>query len=234
MPRTLIVGDVHACSAELEELLDRAAVVDGDRVLFVGDLVSRGPDPRRTLQLFRACRGASVMGNHEARLLEILRARGRGENPAAPSSIARLLDELDDRDFAEIEKFPLYRDAPEHDLRVLHAGVVPGTPIERQDPWVLMNLRSITPDGTPSKERDGVPWARLYTDGPHVVFGHDARGGLQLFPRATGLDTGCVYGGALSAMLLDSGCTPPPVADRRSVLVTVPARRAYCELSREG
>src|SRR6185503_18030970 len=75
MRHTLIIGDIHACAAELEELLSRAAVTEDDQVLCVGDLVSRGPDARGVLRLLRTCRARSVMGNHDARLLEARRAR---------------------------------------------------------------------------------------------------------------------------------------------------------------
>jgi hypothetical protein len=99
---------------------------------------------------------------------------------------------------------------------VLHAGAVPGVPLERQEREHLTTLRSIKDDGTPTKRLKGRPWAALWTGPERIVFGHDALRGLQQHPLATGLDTGCVYGGMLTALVLP---------ERR--LVQVPARRAY-------
>lgn len=63
----------------------------------------------------------------------------------------------------------------------------------------------------------GAPWGALWTGPDHVIFGHDSRRRLQLHPFATGIDTGCVFGGNLTALLL-------PSWNR----VTVAAGRAYC------
>jgi hypothetical protein len=87
MGRTLIVGDVHGCAGELGSLLEALAPGADDQVLFVGDLVARGPDSRGVLALYRAVRGRSVLGNHEARLIEARRARIAG--PGSPPLITR-------------------------------------------------------------------------------------------------------------------------------------------------
>jgi hypothetical protein len=234
MTRTVIVGDVHGCAVELEELFDRVALTESDQVFFVGDLVSRGPQGRRVLELVRRCRGRSVRGNHETRLLEVRHARKRGKKIDAPKSVAGVIDELDENDWALIEALPFHLDVTEHDVRIVHAGVVPGTSIEEQDPWVLTNIRTVRNGGKPSSERDGTPWAELYDGPPHVVFGHDARGGLQVHRAATGLDTGCVYGGALTALALPERSPVPPADDRRDALISIKAREAYCEFRGEG
>ena len=67
---------------------------------------------------------------------------------------------------------------------------------------LMLTIRSIKADGTPSKRVDGEPWASLWPGPELVVFGHDAVRGLQMYEHAVGLDTGCVYGGRLSGYLL--------------------------------
>ena len=70
MGRTVIVGDVHGCAAELRGLLDRVAFASGDRLVFVGDLVARGPDSRGVLDIARTTGALIVRGNHEQKLLD--------------------------------------------------------------------------------------------------------------------------------------------------------------------
>src|SRR5450755_2952250 len=85
--RTILVGDVHGCSWELETLLDRITFGSGDRLVFVGDLVARGPDSLGVLDVARRTGAIIVRGNHEQKLLEWRRARLawiRGEAAAKP------------------------------------------------------------------------------------------------------------------------------------------------------
>mmetsp|Transcript_21469 Transcript_21469/g.63366 ORF Transcript_21469/g.63366 Transcript_21469/m.63366 type:complete len:163 (+) Transcript_21469:447-935(+) len=106
---------------------------------------------------------------------------------------------------------------------VVHAGVVPGVPLVRQRPENLLKMRNILRRpgmALAAIERDvdgSSAWASAY-DGSmgHIVFGHDAKRGLQREAHATGLDTGCCYGKELSALVLP----------QREV-VSVPARRVY-------
>ncbi|MCC6901617.1 MAG: metallophosphoesterase [Polyangiaceae bacterium] len=226
MARTIVIGDVHGCRPELEELLDRLALARDDALCFVGDLVARGPDSPGVLDLVAQLGAALVVGNHEWRLL----AARRGEPVRLGPSHRALIDSLDDRHWATIEAMRAWVDVPSHPLRVVHAGVVPGVAIDAQDPWALSHLRTLRDDGTPSDKRDFTLWGARYREAPHVVFGHNAVDGLQLHPCATGIDTGCVYGGQLTALVLAAGEPVPPPSERGDVLVSVRARRAYVEL----
>jgi hypothetical protein len=232
MARTLFIGDVHSCADELEELCDRAALVNGDRVIFTGDLVSRGPKPHQVLKLFRKLGARAAIANHEQRLLDAHRARARGEKgPRLGGSHQALMNELSPEDWQLLAELPLFVQVPEHGVVVAHAGIDPSLPFAAQDPWVVTHVRSLDADGKPS-EKWGAPWGASYAGPEHIVFGHNARKRPQLHPYATGLDTGCVYGGRLTGMLLAQGSAPPNVAERAQTLVSVASRAEYADYGR--
>jgi hypothetical protein len=230
--RTLFIGDVHSCADELADLIDRFALVSGDRVYFTGDLLSRGPKPHEVLKLYRELGGQAPVGNHEQRLLDAHQARARGEKgPRLSPSHQAIVDELTADDWELLAGMPLLVEVPEHSVLIAHAGVDPKLPLSQQDPWVVTHIRSIDAAGKPS-EKWGPLWAMAYQGPPHIVFGHNAKKTPQLHPHATGLDTGCVYGGRLTGMILPEGTEPPPVADRGDCLISVRARREYSEYGR--
>jgi hypothetical protein len=231
--RTIIVGDVHGCRSELEALLDRIAFTSGDRLVFVGDLVARGPDSLGVLDIVRRTGAIVVRGNHEQKLLDWRGARTawmHGEAAAKPPigrmhrDIARSLRPVD---WSLLETTPVFFDLPEHGARIVHAGIVPGLAIEAQSPETLMRIRTVRLPGG-RRGKDNVLWGAAYEGPPQVVFGHNAAPGLQLHPWATGLDTGCVYGGRLTAMVLAvRQRIPRGIAARRALLVSEPAQRVW-------
>ena len=232
MPRTLFIGDVHSCADELSDLLDRAALVSGDRVLLTGDLLSRGPKPHEVMKLYRQLGARAPVGNHEQRLLDARRAKARGEKgPKLSASHQTIVDELSPEDWQLLDAMPLFVDVPEHGTVIAHAGIDPRLPLDQQDPWIVTHVRSVDESGKPS-EKWGTPWGQSYAGPLHIVFGHNAQKRPQLHPFATGLDTGCVYGGRLTGMILAQGERPPPVADREDCLISVPARAEYAEYGR--
>jgi bis(5'-nucleosyl)-tetraphosphatase (symmetrical) len=111
---------------------------------------------------------------------------------------------------------------------IVHAGFVPGVDLEHQTIQDMITLRNVAPVGqdgkyvsefdraNPSKE-PAVPWASTWRGPGYVIFGHDARRGLQSHSHATGLDSGCCYGKELTGICLPS---------RR--IVQVKARQVYC------
>jgi hypothetical protein len=235
--RTVIVGDVHGCLDELLALVEKCGGAAAARFVLVGDLVAKGPDSQGVVQWTRESGAAAVLGNHDAHVLRS-RAADDGARPK-PHHVA-VAETLTPADWRHLESLPLWlavdarcglapdetrslapafddARAPSH--LVVHGGLAPGVPLAEQERATLLNLRSVTADGAPSKRLDGAPWASLWTGPPHVVFGHDAVRGLQRHAWATGLDTGCVYGRELTALVLPTG-----------ELVSVPARRAYAPM----
>ncbi len=211
--RTIIVGDLHGCLEELRALLGELRfTAEADRLVSVGDLVGKGPDGAGVVRFFREHGHEAVRGNHDEKLLAW--RRGESTKPLGPTH-QRDAARMSEEDWRWLEARPLYLVLPE--AIVVHAGLVPGVPLDRQRPDDLINLRSIRPDGSASKRvDDGEPWAKLWPGPELVVFGHDAMRGLQRWPHAIGLDTGCVYGGRLSALVLPE-----------RTLVSVPAMRAH-------
>jgi hypothetical protein len=91
----------------------------------------------------------------------------------------------------------------DHNIIVVHAGLNPKLEIVNQDHIHMTHMRNIDDAGMPAElETVGVPWASLWKGPQKVIFGHDAKRGVQMYPFAIGLDTGCCYGSELTAVVL--------------------------------
>ncbi|KAI9879620.1 MAG: hypothetical protein M1830_007980 [Pleopsidium flavum] len=98
---------------------------------------------------------------------------------------------------------------------VVHAGLLPGLKLEGQDPVAVMNMRTVDLEThVPSERRDGTAWTKLWNKYQSklpnhlrstVIYGHDSKLGLQLKKHSKGLDTGCVRGGKLTALIIEDG-----------------------------
>lgn len=180
-----VVGDIHGCRDELETLLDRLAVTDDDLVLFVGDLVRKGPDNAGVVELVRAHDNfRSVRGNNEEKVL-------RGE---------KTLDDLTDDHLDYLASLPVALYWGEG--LVVHGGVDPRKPLAEHSVDDLQNARSLKPGGSYG---DTPYWFHAYEGERTVFFGHSVLEEPILRENAVGLDTGCVYGESLTAYHLETG-----------------------------
>jgi predicted phosphodiesterase len=223
MQRTIFIGDVHGCLYELEQLLESCAYARGDRVVLAGDLVAKGPDSLGVLRLAQELDALAVRGNHDH---AVLRWRDAASDTAIPERAThhfQVARQLDAEAWRVLASFPLFLRLPEQQVIVVHGGLVPGIALEQQEHELLMNMRTLRPDGTGSRRPDdGVLWGSRWAGPELVIFGHHAMAGLQRHPKAIGLDTGCVYGGRLSAYVLPD--------DR---LFSVPSRSVYANADTE-
>ena len=223
-PRVIAIGDVHGCIDELQALLRRCDYRPGDLIVFLGDLVSKGPDSASVVQMARELGAIGVRGNHDFEVIRWHQAIKSGaEPPVIGSEHYQIASKLSTADMRWMYSLPWYISSKELNALFVHAGFVSGIRLGKQNPRLMMNMRSILPDGTvTSKFFNNWPWARLW-DGPHtVLFGHDADRGLQQYEHAIGLDTGCVYGGRLTACILP---------EKR--LVSVSAKKEYFQYRRK-
>lgn len=216
MARTIIIGDVHGCYRELLALFDKLSVTSDDRIVSVGDLVVKGNRNREVLELFMGeARFSSVIGNHDRALLRH-HLEGRRLSAEQEQCWRELAPDIE-RYIGYIANLKPYIELGTH--AVVHAGVRPGIALSEQTLEDLTVLRTLGADRPSS--RDGIPWYDVYDGETHIVFGHWAGAKPRRARRALGLDTGCVYGGRLTAYVIES-----------DKLVSVPARKAYSDFGR--
>jgi len=265
MMKTYVIGDLQGCAHEAGLLLERIAAdahaIEEARILFVGDLINRGPESLTALRRMKALSEAShgrveaLLGNHDLHLLAV----AAGVQQASRSDTLDEILAAPDRDelMAWLRRRPLAMFVDAHLL--VHAGVPPQWNAEqtmqlaaeveevlRGDGWVdflarmygnqpdrwddslegidrlrcivnaLTRMRLCCPDGRMDflhKESDKgpegsslLPWFDVpgrRTADVTVVFGHWSALGLVLRPNLVGLDSGCVWGGKLTAVCLD-------------------------------
>ena len=172
-----VIGDVHGCPDSLERLLSTLEFGSNDLAVFVGDLVRKGPDSKAVLERVRESpQLRTVRGNNEQKLLD-------GETD---------LPDLDDDDYRYLESLPAALSWD--DVLVVHGGVDPTRPLPAHSNDDLLTMRSPTGDGY-----DGPFWFDEYAGPPRVFFGHTVLADPLECEWAVGLDTGCVYGGRLTA-----------------------------------
>lgn len=200
--RLIAIGDIHGCADEFEELLDKLDLRDDDRVVLLGDLINRGPDSARVIQLARKRVTVSLLGNHELRLINYRKTDD-------PSHLKKYdyatLEQINGKCWDYLEAMPLTYEDPEHDIVLVHGGFLPDQPWKRQPARVVTRIQVVDKDGEPRKrsEAPGAPhWSELWKGPPFVVYGHTPREKVSETRWTLGIDTGCVLGGWLTAVVL--------------------------------
>lgn len=232
-----VIGDVHGCLPELMELMaklgypaDPAHESWPDRtLLFLGDLVDRGPDSPGVLKLVMelAARGRAICvpGNHDARLVRKL----RGRDVALTHGLKETLEQLEpwgqefkDEAAAFIDGLISHCILDGGRLVAAHAGLK-----EEMHGRSAGSVREFALFGETTGETDefGLPqrldWASGYRGQAAVVYGHTPVDQAEWRNNTINLDTGCVFGGELTALRYPE-----------MELVAVKARRAYAEARR--
>ncbi len=239
--RTILIGDLHGCLEEFRDLIDRLAVTADDRVVCLGDFLDKGPFPVECVQFARTSGFDAVLGNHEEKALRWLRHQNRAKLDPEYKNPIRLYDDryskeyeaLTSEDVAWLGNLPGWiRINPE--WVAVHAGFLPGLTLEQQPLDKVLRVRwvdekgknvSLMPDDPEPKT--GSSWMEAYDGDLNVVYGHAthsfSRPRVDIHARPNGrqvvclgIDTGCVYGGNLTALVLPS-----------EEIVQVPARKRH-------
>jgi diadenosine tetraphosphatase ApaH/serine/threonine PP2A family protein phosphatase len=232
MPRHIIVGDVHGMFNELWKLFGILVKPD-DKVVFVGDLVDKGPDSARVVQFVREMSRTHditlVEGNHEEKHRRFRKNCVERPDTAKAMSehspeLQEITEQLTDEDIEFLNTAVPFHRIEEHNILVVHGGI-PGSMTDF--PQTVEEAQSL--GGKRKKKFSQILRTRhihhetgkmlpLGNEGPndpfwaethdgrfgHVVFGHEPfLNGVAHFENATGIDTGAVFGGRLTAMVVE-------------------------------
>jgi len=235
---TLAIGDVHGCGEELADLLTRCDrwYPDG-RLVFIGDLFTKGPTPGLVARLIleRRDRGQRIdliCGNHDLRLRDALRRRNDGAHfdslPDTEAQTLKLLEKSGDlRDASELTLEACGRVQlrdPRGRWTIVHGGIDPALGVAETPDYVKVHIKA--PEGTPHW------WERYDGRDGLIVVGHKPlpepyiKRDASSEPLVAVVDTGCAYGGALTAYCVEddrliqtpslqppsNGFTGPPAA----------------------
>ncbi len=232
-----IIGDIHGCHAELGELLRElgyqlnadgvtATPPDGRRAMFVGDYGDRGPDTPSVLKLVMSMADAGTAiclpGNHDIKLVRKLKGRDVQITHGLGETLEQLEGESDEfreqaRDF--LDKLVSHVVLDDGKLVVAHAGMK-----EAYQGRSSGRVRDFALFGETTGETDefGLPvrlaWAAAYRGNAAVVYGHTPVRDAEWLNDTINIDTGCVFGGRLTALRWPE-----------RELVSVPASRTYYE-----
>ncbi len=210
--RTIIIGDVHGCLEELDDLIIKVNYQpQRDSLYFLGDIINRGPYSKETYNRYKDLKAISILGNHEWYVIRNVRDNRITKN------VGRLQTEFGaafSGFLNDIEQWPLFVENDEFIL--VHGGLAPGKSLKETAPHILTSLRTWDGKGENLKNPENTPWFELYTGSKLVVFGHWAALEGVIRYNAIGLDTGCVYGKKLTALILPE-----------RTLVSVQAKKTY-------
>jgi protein phosphatase len=238
-----IIGDVHGCYEELLGLLNKLGYLvqettaghfdistpPGRKVIFVGDLVDRGPASHKVLKLAMQMvdqeQAFCVPGNHDDKLMRFL----EGRQVKVAHGLELTIEQLSTTtaDFQEqvlqfLQNLPLHLELDHGKLLVVHAGLeasMHGRVGSAVRSFCLYGKTTGKTDEHGLPER--YPWAQDYRGQAKIVYGHTPVSQPQWFNQTLCLDTGCVFGGTLTALRYPE-----------NEIVQVPALQTYAHSNR--
>lgn len=232
-----IIGDVHGCYEEFLHLLDKLGYIwhdgkpqhpEGRRLIFLGDITDRGPHSIKMITLVTSLvahqHALYVPGNHCNKLYRYFLGRNVQIKHGLETTVAefQLLDPKKQNEISTqfkrlYEASPLYLFLDDKRLIVAHAGIKEayiGKTNKRVETFVLYG------DITGETDERGRPirkdWAKDYHGEPWIIYGHTPVPKPRQIHRSINIDTGCVFGGALTA------CRYPEME-----LISVPSEQPY-------
>ena len=229
--RNIIIGDVHGCIDELKELINKLELVSTDHLFFIGDLIDKGPDSvgvvKYVYELSKLYSTVLILGNHEEKFLRFL--YNKANNKKALSEMKTtpdfeiLASTLLDDEIEFLKQSYYTYNIKEQNIVLLHGGITGNCMLDLSINYqyqthtskqfkgldLITKTRHLDKSGkfvSLGQENEHTQfWAETY-DGKYgkVIFGHNPfmQDIPKYFKNAIGIDTGCVFGGYLTALII--------------------------------
>jgi len=205
--RVIFIGDIQGCYDEWMSLLKEVDYKpERDQLILLGDMINRGPKNLEVMtHLMNHPEIKAVMGNHE---YHFIRHVNRERKRKSFERLERELSGFTRKIVKYLKGLPMYLEG--EDWIAVHGGLEPGKHPSKSSAKFLCTVREIGANG------ESRPWFDFYEGHKWILFGHWSLKGLVQKERIRGLDTGCVYGGRLTAWIYPE-----------DKLVSVPAQRMH-------
>ena len=247
--RKIIIGDVHGCIYELKSLVSKIAITNDDELFFIGDLINKGPDSvavvKYVYELSKRNKTILILGNHEEKFLRYLHNKVHNVKALKQMKITTdfqlLKQELTNEEIDFLKSSYYSYTIFEYNVLLLHGGISGNCKLNLNSNYqynvhppkefkgldLIKKTRYIDAAGkfvSFGQETDATLfWAEVYNgDFGTVIFGHQPfmQETPKVFPHAIGIDTGCVFGGLLTAL----------VVSKSNTFISVSANDVYAQI----
>lgn len=218
--RTIIYGDIHGCLDEFKTLRSELNLTNDDREISVGDLLDRGPLSNATLTYARENNVELVLGNHEYKYLRYanheatFKASGKKNPMTLNDEKMEIYNSLSTEDIEYIQAAPFFIKI--NNLTILHAGITNKIELlnaKKKELESLTRIRQLDENqktlALGQTSFNSRFWSEFYDGGEGIiVYGHEAFNKVKIDKHSFGIDTGCVYGNCLTALVIEDTKDP--------------------------
>lgn len=212
--RTIIYGDIHGCLEELKTLRKELDITADDTEILVGDILDRGPFSNEVLTYVREEKLRLVLGNHEYKYIrykkhdELSKSTGKKNPMYFNESKLFIYENTSQENMAYLEAAPFFIKID--NTTIVHAGITNKIDLDNADKKDLESLLRIR---TLDENQKTLPlgrstwnsrfWSEWYDGNQGImVYGHEAFDKVKIDKYSFGIDTGCVYGNKLTALVV--------------------------------
>jgi len=209
MTNLIIYGDIHGCYSEFISLRNKINPNQNDIEVCVGDILTKGQDSLKTLDFIIKNNIKSVLGNHEDKILRYLKhSKLAKQNPIKlDNDEQNIIHNLTNQHISYLIQLPLFLQY--YNITIVHGGIhnnMDLNNLSKREKEQVLRMRYLDQDekylALGKEDENSIFWADIYTGNQgFIVYGHDWSKEPRKSKYALGIDTGCVYGNKLTAVV---------------------------------